>query len=164
MSFRRLLSTLASAAVVLGACAGYGPTDVAPGQTEADVVRSMGLPTGRYPLPGGASRLEYARGPYGRQTYMVDLDPTGRVLGWQQVLTQQNFLRVLPGMSRGELLLLLGRPGEVFAVPWQKSEVWNYRYATNDCLWFQVTVTLDGVVKDSGHGVDRRCDGASKNF
>ena len=45
-------------AVLLGGCAGNGPGGVAPGQSEADVARSMGAPTGRYALPGSATRLE----------------------------------------------------------------------------------------------------------
>ena len=159
MTVARPLMAIAACAVLLGACAGYSPSDVVAGQTAGEVARSMGAPTGRYALPGGGARLEYARGPYGRHTYMIDLDASGRVSGCQQVLTEANFLRVLPDMSRQDLLLLLGRPGEVFAVPWQKAEVWNYRYPTHDCLWFQVTVTLEGRVKDAGHGIDPRCDG-----
>jgi hypothetical protein len=145
--------------LLLGACAGYGPSGIVAGQSEGDVARSMGAPTGRYALAGGGARLEYARGPYGKETYMVDLDAAGRVTGWQQVLTEANFLRVVPGLPRQELLLLLGRPGEVYGVPWQNAQVWNWRYPTNDCLWFQVTVAADGRVKDAGHGIDRRCDG-----
>ena len=121
---------------LLGGCAGYGPGGVAPGQSEADVARSMGAPTGRYALPGGATRLEYARGPYGRHTYMIDFDAAGRVARVDQVLNEANFLRVNPGMTRSDLLLLLGRPGEVFGVRLENAQVWNWRYPTNDCLWF----------------------------
>ena len=156
---RIFAATLAFAALLVG-CAGYAPTGVAPGQAEADVARTMGPPTGRYALPGG-TRLEYARGPYGRHTYMIDLDGTGRVERVAQVLTEANFLRVAPGMGRNDLLLLLGRPGEVFAVPWQRAQVWNWRYPTNDCLWFQATVAPDGRVLDAGRGVDPHCDARS---
>lgn len=160
MTFPRSFLAAAALAAALAGCAGYGPSAVAPGQTEGDVARSMGAPTGRYALPGGATRLEYARGPFGRHTYMIDLDASGRVVSWQQVLTEANFLRVNPGMSRQDLLLLLGRPGEVFQVPWQKGEVWNWRYPTNDCLWFQVTMLRESnTVKDAGRGIDPRCAG-----
>ena len=89
MTFARSLSALAACVALLGACSGYSPAGVVAGDSEADLARSMGAPTGRYALPGGASRLEYARGPSGRQTYMVDVDAAGRVVGWQQVLTQE---------------------------------------------------------------------------
>ena len=154
----RILAFAASLTALLSGCAGYAPSGVAPGQSEGDVVRAMGAPTGRYPLPGGGARLEYARGPYGRHTYMVDLDNAGRVERVAQVLTEANFLRVAPGMSRDDLLLLLGRPGEVFGVAKQRSQVWNWRYPTNDCLWFQATVTPDGRVLDAGRGIDPHCD------
>ena len=143
---------------LLGACAGYAPGGVGPGQREADVARGMGTPTGRYALPGGATRLEYARGPYGRHTYMIDLDAAGRVARVEQVLNEATFLRVNPGMTQSELLLLLGRPGEVFSVRLKDAQVWNWRYPTNDCLWFQTTVTRDGRVLDAGRGIDPRCD------
>ena len=145
-------------AALLGGCAGYGPGGVAPGQSEADVARSMGAPTGRYALSGGATRLEYARGPYGRHTYMIDLDAAGRVARVEQVLNEANFLRVNPGMTQSDLLLLLGRPGEVFGVRLENAQVWSWRYPTNDCLWFQATVTPGGRVLDAGHGIDPRCD------
>ena len=145
-------------AALLAGCAGYAPTGIAPGQPESDVVRAMGPPTGRYALPGGGARLEYARGPYGRHTYMIDLDGAGRVERVAQVLTEANVLRVAPGMGRNDLLLLLGRPGEVFGVAVRPAQVWNWRYPTNDCLWFQVTLTLDGRVLDAGRGVDPHCD------
>ena len=37
-----------SMGLALASCAGYGPVGVQPGQTEADVVKVMGAPTGRY--------------------------------------------------------------------------------------------------------------------
>ena len=150
--------TAAMLAALLGACAGYAPGGVGPGQSEADVARSMGAATGRYALPGGATRLEYARGPYGRHTYMIDLDAAGRVARVDQVLNEANFLRVNPGMTQSDLLLLLGRPGEVFGVRLENAQVWSWRYPTNDCLWFQATVTRDGRVLDAGRGIDPRCD------
>ena len=89
---------------------------------------------------------------------MIDLDAAGRVARVEQVLNEANFLRVNPGMTRDELLLFLGRPGEVFGVPRLRGQVWNWRYPTNDCLWFQATVTFDGRVLDAGRGIDPRCD------
>ena len=156
------LVTAAMLAALLGACAGYAPGGVGLGQSEADVARGMGTPTGRYALPGGGTRLEYARGPYGRHTYMIDLDAAGRVAHVEQVLNEANFLRVNPGMTQSDLLLLLGRPGEVFGVRLENAQVWNWRYPNNDCLWFQATVTLGGRVLDAGRGIDPRCDARTR--
>ena len=50
---------------------------ISTGQTADEVVRAIGQPTARYAFPNGGQRLEYASGPYGKTTYMVDLDPPG---------------------------------------------------------------------------------------
>ena len=143
----KLLSSLPLVAALV-ACSGYAPTGVQSGQTADDVARLMGAPTARYPLPDGATRLEYARGPLGRDTFMIDLDTSGKVVEWTQVLTEQMFLEINPGMSERQLLLTLGTPGRVFAIPRQQLKVWNYRYHNNDCLLFQVSVGDDGQVLD----------------
>jgi hypothetical protein len=152
----RHLTTLSLLALI--GCSGYAPSAVQTGQSQDEVVRLMGPPTGRYGLPQGGSRLEYARGPAGRETYMIDLDAQGRVLGWQQVLTEVN-LQALPiGIDRDELLRRIGRPGSVWPIPRQHLQVWNYRYPTHDCLWFQVSVSNAGQVLEASPGIDPACD------
>jgi hypothetical protein len=47
-------------------------------------------------MPDGTQRLEFARGPFGRHTYMVDLDAQGRVANVEQVLDARHFARVTP--------------------------------------------------------------------
>jgi len=151
--------TLLLSAFVAG-CA-LVPPPPQPGQTEADAVQRFGRPTGRYEMPGGGTRLEFARGPYGRETWMVDLDTSGHVTASEQVLTEgklQAFQARAPGMSRDELLRTLGRPGERKGGGWQGGEVWSWRYPTNDCLWFQVSIDDDGIVHDGAFGIDWRCD------
>ena len=67
MGLPRLLQG-AAIALLLAACAGYSPRNLPPGATQAEVVHLMGPPTGRYAMPQGGTRLEFARGPYGRET------------------------------------------------------------------------------------------------
>src|SRR5438105_730822 len=69
-------STLAGALLLAFAgCAGtYGPQSLHTGASVDDVAASLGKPTGRYPISGGGERVEYARGPYGKHTYMLDFD------------------------------------------------------------------------------------------
>jgi len=148
-------------ALLLAGCAGFGPPDIHPGQTEADAVGVFGKPTGRYAMPGAATRLEFATGPYGRTTWMVDLDADGRVTGARQVLNEASFADFqarAPGMTRDELLRTLGRPGEKRNGGWQGGEVWSWRYPTNECLWFQSSIGSDGLVRDGAYGPDPRCD------
>ena len=146
---------------LLAGCAALTPPDIRPGQTEADVQRRMGPPTARYPMAGAGTRLEYATGPFGRTTWMVDIDAAGQVTGASQVLGEASFAAFqakAPGMSRDELLRTLGRPGERRHGGWQGGEVWSWRYPTNDCLWFQVSIGTDGIVRDGAYGIDPRCD------
>lgn len=151
--------------LLLGGCAIGFMKPPLPGQTEAEVVQRFGAPTGRYAMPGGVTRLEYATGPYGRETWMVDLDAGGRVTGARQVLGEasfDSFQRLAPvtgpGIPREQVLRTLGRPGEVRGGGWQGGQVWSWRYPTNDCLWFQVSIGDDGLTRGGAFGPDPLCD------
>ena len=146
------------AALSLAACASYGPSQLRVGQSADEVTQAMGTPTALYALPGGAQRIEYARGPFGRQTYMVDTDAGGHVSGWSQVLSEANFNALPNGITRDELLRRLGTPGERHRIGWQERDLWAWRYPTNDCLWFTVSLDREQRVVDSGYGIDPRCD------
>jgi hypothetical protein len=161
---RRLFLLLGWPLALVG-CAVLNPPPPSPGQTEADALRRFGSPTGRYAMPGGVSRLEFATGPYGRETWMVDIDGAGRVIVARQVLNEAHFAEFqarAPGMSRDELLRTLGRPGERRHGGRQGGEVWSWRYPTNDCLWFQVSIGDDGIVRDGAYGIDWRCDAGTR--
>lgn len=148
-----------AALAVLSGCAGYSPSGLTPGATEAAVRAQMGGPTGRHALPEGRSRLEYARGPAGRHTYMLDFDAAGRLQSWTQVLTEPNFARVQPGWTAEQLLTELGRPTQEQVYPLGQVRVWSYRFDSWDCSWFQVTVALsDARVTQTGLGPDPRCN------
>ena len=152
-----------SMVVAVTACAGYAPgAGVRAGSTEAEVVQSMGSPTGRYPMPGGTQRLEFARGPFGRHTYMVDLDAQGRVSQVEQVLDARHFARVLPGQTRDEVLRTIGRPGERVGM-YRDGQIWSWRYANNDCLWWQAQFDAQGIVTSAGYASERGCDGNDRS-
>lgn len=155
---RRLAPWMCAGVVVLAACAGYSPKGLQPGATEAEVMAQMGQPTGRYTLPSGGTRLEYARGPEGRETYMVNFDTAGRMVDWEQVMDLWYLTRIEPGMSRDDVLIRVGHPGSIMPIPRQQLQVWNYRYPTNDCLWFQISIGDDGKVISGGQATDPRCD------
>jgi hypothetical protein len=164
MSFDRTIGAAALAAAVLAAgCGTCQPQAVKPGMTEADAAPLLGKPTGRYPGPNGQTRVEFATGPYGRVTWMLDLDAAGKVIEPpQQVLDEYYFGWVQQnagGRKTDWLLYNLGRPGEVMRLGWIGGQVWSWRYPTNECLWFQVTVNDDGTLRDGGgYGIDPRCD------
>jgi hypothetical protein len=141
----------------LAGCAGYGPPPGVVGQPLATVEQAMGPATGRYTLPDGRERIEFARGPFGRHTWMLDLDAQGRVARSEQVLSEATFATIRDGDSMASVLQRIGRPGDKRSGGWQRGEVWNWRYDTNDCLWFELSV-VDGVVRSPAIVLDPRCD------
>lgn len=157
---RAIASTgfLALLGMAVAGCAVQPP---ASGLGEAEVLARMGPPTARYVLPEGGQRLEYATGPMGRTTWMVDLGPDGRTRRAEQVLTRSflfAFAQRATGLSQDELLRTLGRPAERRAAGLAGGETWSWRYVTNECLWFQVSVGPDGRVIGGGEGIDPVCD------
>jgi hypothetical protein len=148
------LGSLAGLAL-LAACALPPP---APGTAADDVLRTWGRPTARYILPQG-ERLEYATGPNGRTTWMIDVDAAGRVARSRQVLNELEFEAVqASSLTRDQLLMRLGTPGERKSGGYAGGQVWSWRYPTNDCLWFQASVADDGRVTSSSYGIDPACD------
>lgn len=153
------------AAALAAGCAGgigsYNPPPSVVGLDAAALEARMGPATGRHALPDGGTRLEFARGPYGLHTWMVDLDPQGRAVRAEQVLTVANFQQVREGDRREDVLRRLGRPSEVRPGGWQGGETWSWRYdADHNCLWFEVSMK-DGTVRGMGQAIDPRCDAPS---
>lgn len=146
----------AAAACLLAACA----TPPAPDTPRAAVLRAWGPPTASYPLEGAGQRLEYASGPYGRTTWMFDLNADGRVTRARQVLTESELFQVqsTPSLDRQALLRWIGSPGERRGAH-GGGETWSWRYDTNDCLWFQASIAPDGRVLGASFGLDPSCDG-----
>ena len=156
-------------ALAMAGCASYRPLQVQPGMDAAQAAALIGRPTGQYPGPNGQTRLEFATGPYGRVTWMVDLDASGTVIAApEQVLNEAYFSWIqqhAPGRDAAWLRYHLGRPGEVMRLGWIGGQVWSWRYPTFDCLWFQVTLNDDGSLRDAGgYGIDPRCDAPGERF
>lgn len=98
---------------VLAACDWIASKELKPGESTVDDVRRlMGAPDTIREQADGGKLYEYPRGPQGAQTWMVRFDAGGRYLGMSDALAADNLARVRPGMSRDEIRLLLGRPGE----------------------------------------------------
>jgi hypothetical protein len=157
---KRIRPLLLTLALLCGACGTYSPREVQIGQSRDEVLKLMGPPTNQYRGPDGGQRLEYARGPMGRDTFMVDLDASGHVLGWAQVLTQARFAQIVPGLRREDVLFALGRPSNQKRYVRQHEDVWSYRFGVRDaaCEWFQVSLGDDGRVRSAGLAPDPLCD------
>ena len=95
-------------AVMLAACAPPGPADLKTGASADEIKAQMGTPVATHTLPNGDKRLEFSG--RGAMTYMLDVDASGRLVKWTQVLTEANFRNIVPGMARKQVLMTLGQP------------------------------------------------------
>ncbi len=141
----------------LAACSSYAPPADMAGKTAEELVARMGQPEQRRPMAAG-TRLEFPRGPYGRETWFVYLDAAGRAVRSEQVLTETNFNQISPGMEQEEVRRRLGRPGEAKSLGRSRGEVWSYRYESPFCQWFQVEIANDQTVRAAGYGQPPECD------
>ena len=156
---RRLAcSAIVSTLVALAACT--APSRLPPGATIAEARQSFGGVSAEYPLPNGGTRLEFRQGSFGRETYMLDFDASGRLVSSEQVLTPANFATIAQGMTPEQVLRRIGHPAFVFPVGWQQLQVWNYRFGglEGDCVVFQVSISnATRTVTDAGPNTDPVC-------
>lgn len=121
--------------LLLTACAATGPVHV--GDTEAQVIAARGNPAHRYRL-GNEQLLEYNYLPYGQETYMARLGADGRVISFQQVLTNEKFASIrLNQDTKEDVLHLIGTPEEKSWLPLPRLEVWSYPYKESG-IWSSI--------------------------
>jgi outer membrane protein assembly factor BamE (lipoprotein component of BamABCDE complex) len=161
MPCRRL--SVVALATLLAACAlgPYSPRGVPPGAAREEVLRIMGPPTATYAMSDGHVRIEYNRMPAGRQTFMVDLDATGHMAHWENVLDENHFNAIQPGMTAADVLRLIGPPTftSLYARP-EPGFTWNYRFETiQRCIVFQLDFSAaTGKVLEGAYPSDPGCD------
>lgn len=157
---RKLLVGLLSGliAALLPACDGINLAKLRPGQTTAPQVREiMGPPTMVWSDDDGTQTWEYPRTPGGIVNYMIAFGPDQVLREVRQVLTDENFARVRPGMSRDEVRRLLGRPAHEIFFSLKKEHVWDWKIIgiANTPAYFNVHFAEDGrVVHTSTNTVD----------
>lgn len=113
--------------LLVGCAAMRGP-DFSSGASMAEVERRMGKPVDIAAAPDGDTIWQYPKGPYGQLTYVVRFGKDQRVRSVTQALTWENFARIQPGMTRDEIRLAFGRPGQTVFYRNLNEDVWSYRY------------------------------------
>lgn len=112
-------------AALLGGCAGGGSL-VAGQSTEADVRARMGTPTDTR-TDRGDKLWEYATGPEGFHTRLVRIGADGRVKEVTQLLTEEQFAKIVPGQTtKAEVRSLLGRPA--LETQYRSGLGWSWRH------------------------------------
>jgi len=157
-----LLSTL-----LLVACA--GAPALRPGESGVDdVQRAMGAPALRWQDADGSTHLAYPHGPMGYTTLLVRLGADGKLRSIENVLDEEHFAAVKPGMDKEQVLRLLGPPQPSWTVYFKARDelAWEWRYcdAWNIAARFNVlfdatrgTVRSTLSVRESCGEIDCRC-------
>jgi hypothetical protein len=141
-----------AAVALLCACASYSGSGLVPGQsTAAQVEALMGVPSDKLTAANGDAIWQFPRGPYGRQTYAVRFGGDGVMKEIRQVLTEENFAKIVPGSSNKEQVrMLLGRPRKVTVFANLQREVWDYGYGDpGRPMVLAVQFSIDGVVRET---------------
>lgn len=132
--------------LLLTACASYSGAGLRPGESRLDdVVGSMGRPAMRWQDPDGSVQLAYPRGPAGIHTYMVKLRPDGRLRSIENVLDETAFARIQAGMTREQVLRVLGPPDPLRTVYFKARDelVWDWRACTYNVYLQRLYVLFD---------------------
>jgi hypothetical protein len=145
------MKAILSLALALGlaACASYdGHTLRTGASTESEVRSVMGAPAVELPDADGSKVLAYPHGPLGTTTYIARLGKDGTLEGVRQALTDGTFNRIRPGLTRDDVLRMIGPPGETMFFTRLNQDSWGYRYKDT---WgylavFSVNFDSDGVV------------------
>ena len=107
-----------------------------------NVLHVMGQPAMRWQNPDGSAQLAYPRGPMGFQTYMAYIGPDGKLRQIENVMDQKNFARIEAGMTKDEVLRILGPSftgwTAYFKVRDELAWEWRYCDAWNEAARFDV--------------------------
>ena len=147
LALRSLLLAGAVSTTTLSGCAGYSGSDLIPGRsTLQDVRASMGEPAVQWVAPDHSTQLSYPRGPAGFHSYMVYLDPSGRLQRIENVMDPASFYRIEPGMTEEDVVRILGPSvpawTQYFAA--RRELVWEWRYCNEFSQTSRFDVLFDG--------------------
>jgi hypothetical protein len=136
-------------AFLLASCASYDGRGLRPGaSTEGELRQVMGEPAMQFTDPDGSRVLAYPRGPLGTQTFMARVGRDGVLQAIHPVLNDDTFNAIQPGMTKDDVLRMIGPPRETMAFARLGHVAWDYKYTD---AWgypaiFSVTFDRDGRV------------------
>jgi hypothetical protein len=128
---------LLCSALLIAGCAGYSGSNLKPGvSTLPEVVASMGEPAMVWKNPDGSEQLAYPRGPAGTQTFMAYVGPDGKLQRIENALDMAHFAKIQVGMSKDEVLRVLGPPGPLWTQTYSRSNTlaWSWLFCDSSSL------------------------------
>lgn len=126
----KLVIILASSVLLVAGCTNLGVGGFSPGiTTEAEVRARLGTPGMVWNEPDGGRLLEFSGQPNGTYCHIISVGPDGRIRDILQAFSEENFRRVVPGLTQDQVRRLLGGPEEKVRYALKPDEeVWSWRY------------------------------------
>jgi SmpA/OmlA family protein len=153
---KRLLTLFCAFLTTLGlpGCDRVALQELKPGlSTAREVKERMGPPNHEWHNEDGSVTWEFSRQPEGIECFMATIGPDQVLRGIEQVLTEANFERIQPGMTRTDVLRRLGRPAKSEYFERKQEHVWSWlidRRMPGQKVYFIVSFNDDGRVTKSG--------------
>lgn len=145
----KILMLFGVSALSLG-CTASLPTPDIIGLDRITVIEKLGKPN-RESVKNDGVRLDYSRGPDGLNTYFVYLDKNGKVRDYEQALSDSNFARIARGMTKAEVIEIIGDAPKQHIIARDRGYVWSYRSFSTICIWFQVEFSPEDIVRSTGY-------------
>ena len=158
---RKLFAMFAALAATLAGCGDRPHLQAqlkAGVSTARDVRDAMGPPSMEWKQSDGSTIWEFTRMPAGKKNFMATIGPDEVLRELVQVVTEENFGRVKPGMGKDELRRLLGKPTETARLPLKPVEVWSWAYddVFQREMFLDVNLDADGKVIDTSRRNEHR--------
>jgi hypothetical protein len=139
--------------VLAAGCASYDGRGLVPGQSSlSDVEKTMGRAAEKRPAPGGETVYYFPQLPWGYATYAARIGSDGRLIAFEQRLTENNIAKLTPGATRAEEVRdLLGPPFEPMKQRLTGNEIWTYPMRIGGHptpKWFLAHISPDGVLRE----------------
>ncbi|BBP01617.1 outer membrane protein assembly factor BamE domain-containing protein [Sulfuriferula nivalis] len=145
--------------LLLSACASYSGRGLQPDVAGYDdVIRVMGQPTMHWQNADGTRQLIYPRG--SMHTYMAVVAADGKLKSIENVLDEQHFSQIQPGMTKEQVLRILGPSVPAWTVYYASRDelAWEWRY----CNAWRQSSRFD-VLFDATQGVVRSSMGMTES-
>jgi outer membrane protein assembly factor BamE (lipoprotein component of BamABCDE complex) len=123
-----ITATASALIAVLPGCDYVNLQEMKPGiTTQAEVRARMGEPGFVHWNNDGTATWEYARQPSGTNCYMISFGTNQVVTKIEQVLSDANYSKVRPGMSKDDIRRLFGAPATKQIFSNLREEIWEWR-------------------------------------
>ncbi len=147
-----LAMSLISTMLAMMGCDRVATGELQVGQsTVADLKAKMGEPFAVV-KDGDREIWEYPLGPEGVKTYRMTVNAQGVLEKIDQILTDENFKRIVAGMTMDDVRKIIGKPGKDKRYGMSYNEithVWKFNKDNSD-LFFEVLIDGNGRVKSTG--------------